>query len=114
MGQRGSAVSQQSVVFSRELPVHDDWEVVVVGGGPAGCAAAAAAAREGARTLLIESTGALGGMSTNGLVPSWAPFSDLEKIIYRGIARGCSMPAGPRCRMWAWRGMTGRRSIPNC
>lgn len=71
----------------REIPCDDSWDVIVAGGGPAGCAAAAAAAREGAKTLLIESTGALGGMGTSGLVPAWCPFSDHEKIIYRGIAQ---------------------------
>ena len=71
---------------SRSLPLDDSWDVIVAGGGPAGCAAAAAAAREGTRTLLIESTGALGGAGTNALVPAWCPFSDKEKIIYRGLA----------------------------
>ena len=37
-----------------------------MGGGPSGCAAATAAAREGAKTLLMEGTGALGGMGTSG------------------------------------------------
>lgn len=69
-----------------KIPVYTDWDVVVVGGGPSGCAAAAAAAREGARTLLVEGTGALGGMGTSGLLNAWCPFSDGEKIIYRGIA----------------------------
>lgn len=56
----------------RQVPLHDTWEVIVVGGGPAGCAAAIAAARQGAKTLLIEREGALGGMGTLGLVPcSW-------------------------------------------
>ncbi|GLY88138.1 SDR family oxidoreductase [Actinoallomurus iriomotensis] len=36
-------------------------DVVVVGGGSAGCAAAVAAARAGARTLLVEAAGFLGG-----------------------------------------------------
>jgi len=62
------------------------YDVIVAGGGPAGCAAAAAAAREGARTLLLEQTGALGGMATSGLVPMWAPFTDKIRIIYRGLA----------------------------
>lgn len=62
------------------------WDVIVVGGGPAGCAAATAAAREGARTLLIEGSGALGGMGTSGLLNAWCPFTDKEKIIYKGIA----------------------------
>jgi FAD dependent oxidoreductase len=71
---------------ARDLPLDDSWDVIVVGGGPAGCTAAAAAAREGARTLLIEASGSLGGMGTSALVPAWTPFSDKEKIIYRGLA----------------------------
>ena len=74
------------LTFSREIPVAGEYDVVVAGGGPAGCAAAAAAAREGAKTLLLEATGTLGGMGTGGLVPAWCPFSDQEKIIYRGMA----------------------------
>ncbi len=70
----------------RKLPLDDSWDVVVVGGGPAGCAAAAACAREGAKTLLIEATGALGGMGTMGLVPWFCGYSDGEKIIARGLA----------------------------
>lgn len=69
-----------------KIPVYDDWDVIVVGGGPSGCAAATAAAREGAKTLLIEGTGALGGMGTSGLLNAWCPFTDGEKIIYKGIA----------------------------
>ncbi|HEY0258136.1 MAG TPA: FAD-dependent oxidoreductase [Candidatus Methylacidiphilales bacterium] len=79
---------------ARELSLDDSWDVIVVGGGPAGCTAATAAAREGARTLLLESSGALGGMGTSALVPAWTPFSNKEKIIYRGLAekvfRACS------------------------
>lgn len=71
---------------SRQIPVNDCYDVIVVGGGPSGCTAAAAAAREGAKALLIEATGCLGGMGTQGLVPCWCPFSDKEKIIYRGLA----------------------------
>ena len=70
----------------RSLQLDDSWDVIVAGGGPAGCTAAAAAAREGARTLLIEATGALGGMGTSGLVPAWCPFTDKERIIYGGLA----------------------------
>jgi hypothetical protein len=70
----------------RSVPLDDSWDVIVVGGGPAGCTAAIAAAREGARTLLIEATGVLGGMGTSGLVPAWCPFSDQKEIIYRGLA----------------------------
>ncbi|MDR1090339.1 MAG: FAD-dependent oxidoreductase [Prevotella sp.] len=68
------------------MPVDDSWDVIVVGGGPSGCTAAVAAAREGAKVLLIEAMGVLGGMGTAGLVPSWTPFTDQEKIIYKGLA----------------------------
>jgi len=72
---------------SRSIPLDGGWDVIVVGGGPSGCTAATAAAREGARTLLVEATGMLGGMGTAGLVPAWCPFSDGEKLIYRGLAQ---------------------------
>ena len=38
------------------------------------------------RTLLIEATGTLGGMGTSGLLNAWCPFTDGEKIIYKGLA----------------------------
>src|SRR3954454_17845665 len=44
------------------------YDVVVAGGGTAGIAAAVAASRAGARTLLIERYGFLGGMATAGMV----------------------------------------------
>ncbi len=53
---------------AREVPVHDECDVLVVGGGPAGTAAAVAAARLGARTILLERHNHLGGLSTGGLV----------------------------------------------
>lgn len=46
----------------------DGYDVVVAGGGPGGCGAAIAAARAGARTLLIEREGWLGGGATSMLV----------------------------------------------
>ncbi|MFG0249617.1 MAG: FAD-dependent oxidoreductase [Phycisphaeraceae bacterium JB051] len=70
----------------REIQFDDSWDVIVIGGGPAGCTAAAAAAREGAKTLLVEATGILGGMGTSALVPAWCPFTDKKQIIYRGLA----------------------------
>ncbi len=53
---------------SREVPVYADADVVVCGGGPGGLPAAIAAARHGARTLLVERYGFLGGMATAGLI----------------------------------------------
>lgn len=90
------AVSQFGVLNAMARPakkasagqffINADWDVIVAGGGPAGCAAAIASAREGAKTLLIEATGMLGGMGTAGNMNCWCPFTDGEKIIYKGIA----------------------------
>ena len=49
---------------ARTTPVFGEFDVVVLGGGPAGLAAATAAARGGAKTLLVERYGFLGGMGT--------------------------------------------------
>lgn len=46
----------------------ESFDVAVIGGGSAGLAAAVSAAREGARTVLIERHGYLGGMGTASLV----------------------------------------------
>ena len=81
------AADKKSVRLNNmSVQVDSHWDVIVVGGGPAGCTAAIAAAREGAKTLLIEANGQLGGMGTAGLVPTWTPFSDGKKMIYRGLA----------------------------
>ena len=56
---------------SREIPVVAETEVLVLGGGPAGIAAAAAAARSGARTMLLERYGFLGGMGTAAMVTNF-------------------------------------------
>jgi hypothetical protein len=51
-------------VYSQELPILDEAEVIVLGSGSAGSTAAIAAARTGADTLLVERYGFLGGTST--------------------------------------------------
>lgn len=52
----------------RRTPVAADVDVLVVGGGPTGVGAALAAASEGAKTLVLERHGMLGGMWTAGLL----------------------------------------------
>ena len=53
---------------SSEVGLYGAFDVVVCGGGPAGCAAAVSAARHGARTLVIEKSGFLGGATVSQLV----------------------------------------------
>ena len=43
------------------------YDVIVYGGTPAGVISAVSAARNGAKVLLIEQKGHVGGMSTSGL-----------------------------------------------
>ncbi len=64
------------------------FDVIVAGGGPAGLAAALSASRAGARTLVIERHGFMGGMSTAALVNPWMTFHDRtgEQVIH-GIAQ---------------------------
>jgi len=52
----------------RKISVFRKVDVLVAGGGPAGIAAAITSAREGARTLLVERYGYLGGMITGSYV----------------------------------------------
>lgn len=59
-----------TVKYTQELPIYNEYDVIVVGGGTAGVTAALAAAKNGAKTLLVERTCALGGNMTQGLVQS--------------------------------------------
>ncbi len=54
----------QVVLGEQKLPIARNVDVLVCGGGVAGIAAAVAAARNGAKTLLIERAGFLGGTAT--------------------------------------------------
>ncbi len=74
----------------RETPVLGSYDIVVLGGGPAGITAATAAARTGARTLLIESYGFLGGMGTAAGVTNFCGlhanvFGTIEQVVH-GVA----------------------------
>jgi len=53
---------------ARHVPVLGEWDVAVCGGGAAGCAAALAAARLGAKTIILERYGYLGGATVSQLV----------------------------------------------
>ena len=70
------------------MEVYGYYDVVVVGGGASGTAAAIAAAREGAKTILIETLGGIGGMLNMVGPPGWAfdhLFNDAGEQIIGGF-----------------------------
>jgi len=75
---------------SRAIPISREADVIVIGGGPSGLAAAIASARVGARTLLVEQFGYLGGTATASLMACINGFRnqvepDATQVV-RGIA----------------------------
>jgi hypothetical protein len=88
----------------RDIPVLTDTDVLVIGGSPTGVAAAIGAAREGARVMLLERFGFLGGQMTAGLMltihrPFWdahgrrivggVPLELIREVIRLGGTRDC-------------------------
>lgn len=66
------ARQRETVSQARDaIPVWAEYDVIVVGSGPAGHAAAIAAARGGARTLMIEQAGFIGGNVALGIKGFW-------------------------------------------
>jgi len=70
---------------SEAIPVVGSYDVIVCGGGPAGIIAAVAAARNGAKTLLIERYGFVGGMASSALVTPVSEFRIEGKQIIDGM-----------------------------
>ena len=57
-----------TVLFTKKVPVRGEYDVLVCGAGPSGVCAAVSAARAGAKVLLAERYGSVGGMLTAGLI----------------------------------------------
>lgn len=70
---------------ARKIPVIAKADVVVCGGGPSGMMAAIAATRNGAKVILLERYGFLGGMATIALVGPISKFNVNGKRIVSGI-----------------------------
>ncbi len=64
-------IDNREIFFNVKANFIGSYDVVVAGGGPAGTAAAVAAARLGAKTLVVESQGCLGGTGTSGGCAIW-------------------------------------------
>ena len=75
------------MLYEKNIQRIYQYDVVVAGGGPAGVCAAVSAARQGAKTLLIERFGILGGMMTSGhvdpILGNVAPGTMYDEIISR-------------------------------
>ena len=75
---------------AREIELAAETEILIIGGGPAGIAAATAAARCGARVMLLEKYGFLGGMGTAAMVTNFcglhANINGSVQQIVRGVA----------------------------
>ncbi len=69
--QEPSEAQAPTVTWSRSVPVRYEADVAVVGGGISGVCAAMAAARSGAKVILVEHFGVVGGNATIGGVASF-------------------------------------------
>ncbi len=76
----------EKLLYTKELSVTDEYDVVVCGGGPSGWVAAVSAARNGCRTALIDRYGFFGGTATAGIVVPLSGYYYKGKRVVGGIA----------------------------
>lgn len=83
---------------ARSVPIIAEYDVIVAGAGPAGCAAALGAARHGARVLLAEREGYLGGAATVGLISRFmSPNGKDYQGVWHQFTRAMLAHGGVRC-----------------
>lgn len=78
-------LNQEVVQETLNTQVAGRYDVIVVGGGASGTVAAIASARGGAKTLLVERGGCLGGAATANLVAQWVAFFHGDARVLGGI-----------------------------
>lgn len=85
--------------YSREVPLHSEWDVIVCGAGPSGIAAAVTAERLGMRVMLLERYGSVGGCLTLGnvstIMGSVAPGTIRDEMA--GMLRSRDVSTGIDC-----------------
>lgn len=72
------------------------YDIIIIGGGPAGISASISASRLGAKVLLIEKDGVLGGMSGAGMLNVWCgnAYSKIFEKVIKNTTK--LMPSGRR------------------
>lgn len=80
---------------ARDTPVAVEADAVICGGGPAGFAAAVACARGGARTVLLEQHGCLGGIWTAGALAWFLDVQDKPGMMRELLQRLSVMDGRP-------------------
>ena len=94
---------EQTYAFTAEV------DVLVCGGGPAGVGAALRAAREGAKVMIAEMGGCLGGIATAGMMSHWGGTSS-SKIMQEIWVRSREKDLG---YSWLDTNQPGNNSIPH-
>lgn len=94
---------EQTYAFTAEV------DVLVCGGGPAGVGAALRAAREGAKVMIAEMGGCLGGIATAGMMSHWGGTSS-SKIMQEIFVRSREKDLG---YSWLDTNQPGNNSIPH-
>lgn len=108
--------------YTRQVPLHSEWDVIVCGAGPSGIAAAVTAARLGQHVMLLERYGAVGGCLTLGNVStvmgSVAPGtlgSEMDRLLNSvDVAKGidCDAAKGILTEWLAREGVSFRLQTP--
>jgi len=83
---------------AREIPVYETVDILVVGGGPAGFGAAYTAGKLGLKVMLIEQSGAIGGVATTGIMSHWTGHQEgglYEEVLERTSESECPQVINP-------------------